>query len=219
MTADPVWFGDTVNNRRLGLGLSPEGVRAQGGPGVVTLRKIQAGTAGHLHVETLKKLDRGLRWEPGSAAAAYADGTPPVPLTTIVARPSVVYLAVQPDIVNEICRISDDLAELAAEDGRLSQISANLTLASDRVLRAWTIAEIERMRAVDILGALPVEMLLGHYFRRSIEAPTAADSEELMYLRWLVGRLPEDCPTEMRTRFEARWGLAQQMFTKPSVPK
>lgn len=70
-------FGRIVLDRRIELGLSQEDVAAEGGPTDTTLGKIEncEWTPGNRKV-TLRKLDAGLRWEPGSAVRTLAGGDP-----------------------------------------------------------------------------------------------------------------------------------------------
>ena len=70
-------FGRIVFNRRTELGLTQEGVSQNGGPTDTTMGKIENGewTPGNRKV-TLRKLDVGLRWAPGSAARTLAGGDP-----------------------------------------------------------------------------------------------------------------------------------------------
>lgn len=70
-------FGRIVLDRRIELGLSQEDVAAAGGPTDTTLGKIEncEWTPGNRKV-TLRKLDAGLRWEPGSAVRTLAGGDP-----------------------------------------------------------------------------------------------------------------------------------------------
>ncbi|WP_331761189.1 hypothetical protein OG225_42775 (plasmid) [Nocardia sp. NBC_01377] len=220
-TADAERFGRVVNARRRVLGLNPQQVHDAGGPAPTTLSKIENGAAGKLYLSTFQKLDTGLRWQPGSAASAHDHGTTPVPVNGIgpesVKVPTPVYVAFPPGVIEEVCGIAKDLEMRAAADGQLSEISVGLDRVADRILRAWTIAEIERMRVAGSLETLPVETLLGHYMRRTPLAPTPEDHEELMYMRWLLCRLPADCSEEMELRFAARWNRVRQMLTNHPV--
>jgi len=75
-------FADLVKQRRTDLDLTQTDVYTQGGPSQPTQTAIDAGTSKNLTAATLRKLDRGLRWEPGSAKRALAGGDPaPLPDT------------------------------------------------------------------------------------------------------------------------------------------
>ncbi|MFT4199823.1 helix-turn-helix domain-containing protein [Gordonia sp. (in: high G+C Gram-positive bacteria)] len=80
-------FGRIVYERRNELGLSQEQVADRGGPSDTTMGKIEnfEWAPGDRKV-TLKKLDKGLDWEPGSAEATLAGGDP-TPLNVVVQPP------------------------------------------------------------------------------------------------------------------------------------
>ncbi|AZV00692.1 immunity repressor [Gordonia phage Lilas] len=70
-------LGDLVRQRRAELGLTQKEVHQAGGPTDTTLTKIENGewTPGN-RKNTLRKLDVGLAWVPGSAARVLAGGEP-----------------------------------------------------------------------------------------------------------------------------------------------
>ncbi|MGW2666101.1 hypothetical protein ACWCW7_34540 [Nocardia tengchongensis] len=72
-------LGQLALNRRLELGLSQVTVAKAGGPSDTTLTSLEAGTLSKVRPATLSKLDAGLRWVPGSAAAILR-GEDPTPL-------------------------------------------------------------------------------------------------------------------------------------------
>lgn len=74
-------FGRIVYSRRTELGMTQEQVAKAGGPTDTTMGKIENSewTPGNRKT-TLRKLDIGLRWTPGSAARTLAGGDP-VPLS------------------------------------------------------------------------------------------------------------------------------------------
>lgn len=220
-TTDVERFGHLVTARRRELGLTSQQVRAAGGPGLVTLGKIESGSAGKLHLETFTKLDHALRWQPGSAASAYDTGTVPKPLSAngtnqsespTAPTPNVQYVAFPPGVIDEVVGLAKHLEAIAADDARLAGVSEGLDAVADRILRAWTIAEIERMRFAGSLTASMIEMLLGHYWRRTPQAPNPQDQEELMYMRWLLDRAPDTISDEEVVRFAARWSAVQRML-------
>lgn len=70
-------FGDIVRERRQALRLSQEDVTARGGPSDTTLTKIENVEWNPTRPnETLRKLDVGLGWEPGSARRVLDGGEP-----------------------------------------------------------------------------------------------------------------------------------------------
>lgn len=64
-------LGDLVRRRRLVLGLSQEALAQAAKVSAVTVINIEAGRP--VKVPTLWKLDRGLRWEPGTAEKLRRD--------------------------------------------------------------------------------------------------------------------------------------------------
>jgi transcriptional regulator with XRE-family HTH domain len=76
--SDLVRFGQIVRARRIELGLTQAKVTANGGPSDRRQTRIERGYGPAPSVDTLDKVDRGLQWAPGSAAAVLrgADPTP-----------------------------------------------------------------------------------------------------------------------------------------------
>ena len=64
-----------VSERRVQLSLSMAAAEAAGGPSHPTLVRIESGQSPPLRPITLAKLDRALRWRPGTAARVYAGDT------------------------------------------------------------------------------------------------------------------------------------------------
>ncbi|MFE3081755.1 hypothetical protein [Nocardia tengchongensis] len=71
-------LGQLAHQRRLELGLSQAKVAEAGGPSDTTQAALEAGTLSKVRPATLLKLDIGLRWAPGSAAAILRGGEPVV---------------------------------------------------------------------------------------------------------------------------------------------
>lgn len=67
-----------ARNRRLSLDLDQTEVAARAGLSSITISKIENGHS--VKLRTLWKLDKGLDWQPGSAAQVASDGLPPVEL-------------------------------------------------------------------------------------------------------------------------------------------
>lgn len=81
MSANAERFAQIVRERREHLDLTQLDVWQAGGPSNTTLTRIENGQVDVLTRTTARKLDAGLRWEPGSAKATWAGGDP-VPLPT-----------------------------------------------------------------------------------------------------------------------------------------
>ncbi|MGW4719681.1 hypothetical protein [Nocardia sp. NPDC004260] len=69
-------FGQIVKNRRLKLGLTQDQVHELGGPSDRRQTFIETNTGPRPSITTLAKLDRPLRWEPGSAVRTWNGGDP-----------------------------------------------------------------------------------------------------------------------------------------------
>lgn len=65
-----------VRTRRADLDLSQLDVWQAGGPSNTTLTEIENGRVERLTRTTARKLDAGLRWEPGSAKRTWEGGEP-----------------------------------------------------------------------------------------------------------------------------------------------
>lgn len=74
---DLLRFGKMVRARRAVLGLTQEEVSALGGPSDTTFTKIENLEWRPGRAATLKKLDAGLKWEPGSSARILYEGGDP----------------------------------------------------------------------------------------------------------------------------------------------
>lgn len=72
-------LGQIVLARRTELDLSQMDVWQAGGPSNTTLTEVENGRLERLTRTTAKRLDTGLKWEPGSARTVW-DGGDPTPL-------------------------------------------------------------------------------------------------------------------------------------------
>lgn len=213
----PEYLGQVVRARREDLGLTKQAVHAAVGLNPLTLSKIEDGNATRIRKDTLARLDRVLRWKDRSAEGAFTDQRPPVEIGTNSGEPvpSVLYIPFPPELIQSTVKMAEQVASIAGGDERLASIVGSIDTVADRILRAWTIADVERQRYEGTLSSATTEMLLGHYMRRTPEAPTVQDQNELMYLRWLLGRLPESVPAEQADQYAQRWALVQQILTAP----
>lgn len=215
-TPDHVRFGRIVAARRRELGLTLDDVAEKGGPSQVTTSGIEQGAISRPQLQTFKKLDAVLRWKPGSAARAF-DGAEPEPVggTRRRRRPQKIaateYSVILPlSSVAQLLQAAKNLESLTErlDSAELKEISRELDLHVDRILRTWIIAQVEgRLRAGDHLkGDVMIEMLLGDYLARTPDAVDDEDVEDLLYLRWLLGRAPDTLTAEQRDAFAERSG-------------
>lgn len=86
MSADLERLAAAVLARREELDLTQKAVYADGGPSDTTLSKIEAGTH-PVSPSTLRKLDKGLQWERGSARRIFKGEGDAVPLGSEPAVP------------------------------------------------------------------------------------------------------------------------------------
>ncbi|MBI2698644.1 MAG: helix-turn-helix transcriptional regulator [Mycobacterium sp.] len=80
-------FGRVVRARREELGIQQEEMSSYGGPSSTTMSRIERGVAPP-SPKSLRKLDTGLRWQPGSAKRTLTGGDPTPLSTEIPALPN-----------------------------------------------------------------------------------------------------------------------------------
>ncbi|WP_196812211.1 helix-turn-helix domain-containing protein [Nocardia sp. CNY236] len=217
-TQHPEYLGQVALARREALGLTKQAVHATVGLNPLTISKIENGEAGRIRKDTLTRLDKVLKWRDRSAEFAFTMRRPPVEIDADSLEepiPSVLYIPFPPELIQTTVKMAEQVADTAGSDERLASIVNSMDIVADRILRAWTIADVERQRFEGTLSSATIEMLLGHYMRRTPQAPTGQDQDELMYLRWLLGRLPDNVPAEQEERFVQRWARVQQIFAAP----
>lgn len=215
-TPNTVRFGRIVAARRRELGLTSEELSDAGGPTRVTLRKLEAGTTPQPGLKTFAKLDKVLKWRSGSAARTF-DGGEPDPLdrrrrrqtldlpitatdTTVTLRTEVVA-----ELIEKVSAL-ERIAKRFSDDEELQATVIGLQLYGDRVLRAWIIgqAEVLRQRG-DTPSVDPIfTRMLGDYLNREPQADDQRDSDDLLYLRWLLD-MPVKITGEQESGFAARW--------------
>ena len=120
MSTNAQRFGQIVLDRRLELDLSQLEVGEAGGPSNSTLTNIENGRLEKLERATAKKLDKGLRWESGSARVAWQGGDP-TPLMTAAPRAR--------DEVDELRRY---ISEAAIGEGLRLRLLAVLSESEER---------------------------------------------------------------------------------------
>jgi hypothetical protein len=122
MAQDWARLAKAVRLRRTELHWSQDTVREAGGPSDVVLSRIERNEHDDAYprADTIQKLDKGLLWQPGSAAAVL-NGRDPVPLPLTTQQSNGVSDASTEDLLSELWRRivpgSDSLAELALDEG------------------------------------------------------------------------------------------------------
>nr|WP_278262800.1 helix-turn-helix domain-containing protein [Nocardia sp. AG03] len=214
-TRYPEYLGQVVQARRTELGMSRQALHAATGLNPRTIEKIESGKAGILRDNTLPRLDAGLKWKGGSASNAFTKRLPPEVIdSTDAPQPTskVLYVPIPANLFQDTVGMAQRVTEVAGDDERLAPLVDGMNTIADRMLRAWTIADIEHQRFDGTLSEATIEMLLGHYLRREPQAPTADDQTELLYLRWLLGRLPESA-SERAEEFAQRWSQTERTLS------
>lgn len=120
MSTNAQRFGQIVLARRLKLDLNQLEVSAAGGPSNSTLTAIENGRLEELTRATAKKLDRGLRWEPGSARVAWQGGDP-TPL-----------LEATSPVRDDLGAVRRHISEAAIDDGLRRRLLAVLDDSQER---------------------------------------------------------------------------------------
>lgn len=69
-------FGQIVRSRREELGIQQDEVIEHGGPSSTTMGRIERGSDSDPSPKTLRKLDIGLSWHPGTAKHVLGGGDP-----------------------------------------------------------------------------------------------------------------------------------------------
>lgn len=123
-------LGRAVRDRRTELRMTQDGVASAGGPSDVTIRNIEAAKVKRINRVTLAKLDTGLGWTPGTAAA-HLDGASGDDVST-APRPMYVHEASDADLLLEISR-------------RMSEMRRDLERTPDKMQRPDDLdASVER---------------------------------------------------------------------------
>lgn len=190
----------------------------RGGLTEPTLRSILRADLREVMSPTLRKLNDGLDWEPGSAENVYQHGLPPTPRRSggsMLPGPSSVSVGVEVitevmNVTREIGEQSDALREACSHPAALASLEA-LQAAVGRLDRAiqpiygtWATELLEANRRQG--GALDAVLrALGPYLDRPIDPDD--DDEEAEYRRWLIG-MHRDLDPMMIRRFKARYSEA-----------
>jgi len=216
-------FGARVRARREELRLRSRQVTDLDGPPEVTLAKIESGDTKRPSRGTLTALDHALSWAPGSAGRLLSNGEDPISLPArqpgegrqlLTADPGAPLTAAR---VVELTRVSHEVDDAAArhpDDDQLSEAAHALNLVTDRFLRTWLIALLES--STDTPGDVPPDpirdIMLSQYLRRPPGEDLADDDRaDVLYVRWLVGQLPEDQLTPSTLALlQMRWAAAQR---------
>ena len=141
-----------VRTRRADLGLSQGGVAAAGGPSDVVISRIENNEEPRPRLDSLRKLDRGLRWEPGTSEAFLAGEPIPEP-SPVVPRVRVKRggecIDVDPNAPSAPRITPEEMLERLTAD---AQRQADVV--SEILLLPLQLTEIERDRVEQITGKI-----------------------------------------------------------------
>ncbi|MFH5227925.1 hypothetical protein [Antrihabitans spumae] len=194
-------------------------VQQAGGPSGPTLRKYESGTCLEPpSAQIFQKLDKGLRWTPGSAVHAWSGGDP-VPLEG-AGRPLVGQTPFASDSrstpgrdVAEVRELKRRLGQSLAEQSRvhgsllpqLEQSYAAFVRFADKLVADYAIGFFELNggpgRTPHELGEIAFGSFLSEVAEQEPSGDAAA-AENRNYLLWLAGRITVD--SETATRFASR---------------
>lgn len=222
---EPARFGNLIVQRRGELGLTQGDVHAAGGPSDLTLRKLERAETVRPDAATLSKLDKALRWAPGSASRAFQGGEP-TPLPDTATSSAAAWTKLRPpmkmfgldqgvvlrtDALADLTRCSSalDVFDAAAGlDAEQLQRVADLRAFLDRIIRAWIMRQAEVARAAGEVSDLVIA--LDDHLRSTPRASDPTDIEDLRYLRWLVDyEASPPFTAEELGRFEQRFDASR----------
>ncbi|WP_433678829.1 hypothetical protein [Nocardia sp. CA-119907] len=182
-----------------------------------TLRDLELGTRAPARALTYRKLDEVYQYLPGSVFNLYNSGQqplraetptpPPPPRVPTTDFPVVLPLMSVIELI-EADQLLEDKAQTIG-DPELLALRETYARCTDRLMRAWTIAQIEGRRAAGYQDDRFISTLLTAQLARKPVAPDEQDRDELTYLRWLLGRAGE-LPPDDEARYAALFATRTQ---------
>lgn len=222
---DVTRFGRIVSQRRRELNYSMLALREAGGPVPATTSKIERGLEPHPALQTFQRLDKALRWSPGSSARVWNGGSPTtvesaesgapyVSSTSVGQGPSELVVSAQllPLMTGIVNRIRDVRRENPDLPTTLNEPLDNLDAVVDRLNRSWLISYVEQrlLHHGSIADDPLLTVILGPQLDASQSSlKTDYDRADAAYLRWLIGR-PETLTKDQAERAAGRWALRKE---------
>lgn len=210
--ADRVRFGHLVRSRREELGLTQDDVTAAGGPSDTTQTRVENAEGPPPNLATRNKLDRPLRWQPGSAARAWAGGDP-IPLDTSPPPGEVPRTVVGPNevpmSVRQLTSLLDIYTRLAADDHIAPDQLAELKELVSALVGRWVTEVLEHSSG----PRMDVPTILRFAFGPHLEEPVdvAESGDDGLYRRWLMwGAEAIGITPEQQKLFEKRYGNREE---------
>lgn len=202
-------LGTAAQKRRDALGLTRDQVYQRGGPSQPTLLKIERGAQPPPQPATLRKLDAGLDWEPGSAARVLAGGDS-AEVGAHRARhlslsPGPNEVAVPVTTITALVSVARELTAHADQHPDAKAISERFNSVIQPVYGNYVTRLLEENKRNG--GAFaPLLVVLGPFLDEEIATGDATAIDEGRYRRWLAGMFePDDDETlaHYRSRLES----------------
>ncbi|MBO0878815.1 MAG: helix-turn-helix domain-containing protein [Mycobacterium sp.] len=201
-------YGADLRQRRRSLGRRYEDAGKASGKQVSSsvLSKLENGHALPVRRTTFDALDDFYGYQRGSIYRLYRYDVAPVPKRRRPAgqQPLAEYPALlPPESIIEAIEADGELRELAdatPEDHDLRAIQKRIARSTDRLLRAWVLAQVEGRKADGFDVDLFVKPILAAQLSRDPVTTDDRDLDELLYLRWLLGQA-KGLTAEDETRF------------------
>ncbi|MFD6401175.1 hypothetical protein [Nocardia sp. NPDC060249] len=205
--------GFVHERRERELNMSFSAIKAAGGVSKPTMVKIEAGKITNPKTVTFDRLDKALRWVPGSAAAAYWKAAEPARLEDAqrVGEPLRLTggsVEIPLERVSSLMEIQAALHAAVDHGGELKPatlrgIAADLDHEVNLIVGQWVSDMMARNRTQGTLHT-GLEVVLGE----ALSAPVASDdpnAEDRLYRRYLAGgKFAENLSADMQQRFERR---------------
>lgn len=209
LSGDTRRLADRVAARRGELGLTHRDIQAAGGPSPATLSLIEGSGRDSLQVGIAGKLEKALRWTPGSVRAILA-GREPTPLATAVAlgtateSNSALPLRVQAARTDPVLALFEErragrsvkevanLAGLSADRWREITAGVDLALPSELVRMAWAVGvrsgDIRRAGRPDVANEMQDTELSEKYGDKAAGELDSESMEVLEQIRAVIER-------------------------------
>ncbi len=189
--------------RREELRRSRRRIHQMGGPTEPTLLKIERGQVTTLETATLRNLDVGLDWEPGSAAKVAAGGNP----TPLRRRGSMAVgptdVVVSAEIIGRVLTVAQEINDLAKSEAPAMQDAARRLDAAIQPLYSRYVTELLETNRRQNAALGPLVAMLGHLLDQPLDQCADDEREEALYRRWLAG-IQVELDAATTTRFSER---------------
>ena len=206
--------GQILKDRREQRGLTLRAAAKLAGMTHPSLSRIESG-ASVPRASNYRQLDHAYGYTDDSVKGLYQNGQPPTPIETLAPADQPGVLKDPPRVPTDVFPVPLPLQSMldliqadqaladkvqSIDDPELLAVRETIGRCTDRLLRAWTLAQVEGRRAAGVVADPFVATLLAVQLARKPIAPDKHDMEELAYLRWLLG-YETDLSAEEQARF------------------